>query len=586
MGAGILFIRRGVFLALFLFLGSASAVYAADLRVEASTDRANLAVGEQLLLTIQIEGEVVGSLPAPPLPSHEGFELRGLPQQSSSFSWVNGKVTSSKTIRYRLLAKSEGQYRIGETSVSFRGDVYNSNPIEVVVEKAALPEGSGEELSVEGVSSDPSGRIIIAASLNKDLVYMGEGVVYTFSFLRKVRLWETPEYRAPEFTDFWVEDLPREGSPREVIVKGQRYLREDIKKVLFPTREGYLPIDSSAISVQLDPFANPIHLTTKPLELEVFPLPFEPEGFNGAVGNFTITANIGRRKLKEGEPLTVKVDIAGVGNVKVLRPPLYEEPEFFRGYEPKDSFDITTMNNLISGTKTFEFLFVPLKPGTLKVPVFSLTFFDPETERYNTISTEEIDVSITESERGIVVSNRKNNAYEGEGSSVPSLRPLRMKSDLGNWNPGGYLRGGQLFLLIVPPFVFLFLCLMQRLPMWFRKTTDAETEAMSELKHAQELLSENKFAEAFDHAASALIVYVKIFAGHPAGSMSNKEILELLLALGCTGEAVAGVRTLLDKIDMGRFSPSRGGAEDVEQFLADVKDMIENLKSSRAKGGK
>jgi len=579
-------IRRGVFLAIFLFLGSVPAAHAADLRLEASADRTSLAVGEQLLLTIQIEGEVVGSLPVPPLPSHEGFDLRGIPRQSSSFSWVNGKVTSSKTIRYQLIAKSEGQYRIGETSVSFRGDVYTSNPLEVVVEKGAQPEESGEETRVEGVSSDPSGRIIIAASLDRDQVYIGEGVVYTFSFLRKVRLWETPEYAAPEFSDFWVEDLPREGSPREVIVKGQRYLREDIKKVLFPTREGYLPIESSAISVQLDPFASPIRLTTKPLELEVFPLPAEPEGFNGAVGNFTIRAGVDRRKLKEGEPLTVKVDIAGVGNVKVLRPPLYKESESFRGYEPKDSFDITTMNNLISGTKTFEFLFVPLNPGELKVPVFSLTFFDPETESYNTISTEEIAVTVLGSEHGIVVSKRKGNGDGGKDTNVPSLKPLRMKSDLGNWNPEGYFKGGHLFLIIVPPLVFLFIWSVQRLSVWFRKTTDAETEAMSALRHARELLSESRFTEAFDHAASAFIAYVKVFAGHPGGSMSNNEMLEVLLALGCSGGVVAGVRSLFEKIDMGRFSPNRGGGEDVGQFLADIKGMIEKLQSCRAKGGR
>ncbi len=483
-----IFIRRGVFLA--LFFGSVSAAHAAGLSIVASADRTNLAVGEQLLLSIQIEGEVVGSLPVPAVPFHEGFELRGIPRQSSSFSWVNGKITSSKTIRYRLVAKSEGQYSIGETSISFRGDVYTSNPVEVVVEKGTQPEDAGEEASIEGVSSDPSGRIIIAASLNKEQVYMGEGVVYTFSFLRKVRLWETPEYGAPDFIDFWVEDLPRESSPREVIVRGQRYLREDVKKILFPTREGYLPVKSSTISVQIDPFANPVLLTTLALELEVFPLPPEPDNFNGAVGNFTIRANVDRRKIKEGEPLTVKVDIAGVGNVKVLRPPLYEESEFLRGYEPKDSVDITTMNNLISGTKTFEFLFVPLEPGELNVPVFSLTFFDPETETYNTISTEEIVVTVLESKHGIVVSRKKSNADGGTDISVPSLKPLRMKSDLGNWNPGGYLKGGRLFLIIAPPLIFLFFWLTQWFSMRGRKTADARTEAISAFNHAQTLLSE------------------------------------------------------------------------------------------------
>jgi hypothetical protein len=326
-------------------------------------------------------------------------------------------------------------------------------------------------------------------------------------------------------------------------------------------------------------------LTTLALELEVFPLPPEPDNFNGAVGNFTIRANVDRRKIKEGEPLTVKVDIAGVGNVKVLRPPLYEESEFLRGYEPKDSVDITTMNNLISGTKTFEFLFVPLKAGELKVPVFSLTFFDPETETYNTISTEEIVVTVLESKHGIVVSRKKSNADGGTDISVPSLKPLRMKSDLGNWNPGGYLKGGRLFLIIAPPLIFLFLWLMQRFSVRSRKATDAGTEAISALNHARKLLSENKYAEGFDHAASALTSYVKAFAGHPGGSMTNSEMLQVLLSLACSGEVVAGLRELFERIDLCRFSPNRGGAEDVEKFLKDVKEMIARLESSRVKGG-
>jgi len=433
-----------------------SRLYAEGLDVQAYADKSFVTVGEQLTLAIKISGDVSGSLPVPATPGHSGFDIVGSPFQSSSFSWINGKVSSSKTVKYTLVARSEGTHSIGGTELVFKGETFVSKPVQVIVKGgAAVDDEEEEEEALPAVSADPSGRVIVSASLNKNQAYAGEGVVYTFSFFRKIRLWETPQLYAPDFNDFWVEDIPKDNGAREVIIRSEKYLREDIKKILFPTRDGLLTIKGTTISVQVDPFEKPIVLTTEPLELEVLPLPLEPEEFSGAVGNFTIDALLDKDKVKEGEPLTVTVTVAGVGNIRAIRPPSYEESELLKGYEPKDSMDILTLNEIISGTKTFEYLFVPMDAGELKLPSFSMTYFDPDSEDYQRISTKEFPLTVLKGE-GVTVSV----AGGADSTSVDilkkkKLRPLRMKSDLDNWSPGSYLKGVPLGLIIISPLMFL-----------------------------------------------------------------------------------------------------------------------------------
>lgn len=559
-------------------------VSAAPLNIEATTDKTRLSMGEVLTLSIKVSGEIAGSLPSPSAPSHDGFNIAGAPMQSSSFSWINGRVSSSKTINYTLVPHVEGTFSIGESLIRYNGQEYRSEPVQVTVDGLPKPTAGaeGEAGDLSRMSADPYGRIMVSAKLSKNEVYLGEGVVYTFSFFRKVRLWETPNYSPPNFTDFWSEDLPVRQKEREVIVKGQKYLRHDIKKVLFPTREGTLKIGSTSISAQIDPFARPVTLTTKPLKMEVLPLPEAPGGFSGAVGNYTITAEADHLKGKEGEPISVKVALAGIGNIKALAPPSYEESEFFRGYEPKDSMDISTLNDMISGTKTFEFLFIPLAAGEVNLPSFSFTFFDTSDNQYRTLSTKEISLRIEKTEGFKAAGGVSPSSFmESDRLIKKSLRPIRTKSKLANWNPRNYRRRTYLAFYFLPPLLLLLLVVQRKLSARQEKAGRGYKQAMALVKEAEGRINDGDYKAFFSSADSALNDYLADAFALPAASSPKDEIVTVLAASSCPRELRERIEKAFNKADLGRFSPTRYGEEEMTAFLSEVEAIIKVLEENR-----
>jgi len=582
------FIKYALALALMSRLLFAPDAFAFNLSVEADTDRTNLAIGERLTLTIKVTADISGSLPDPELPGHTGFEIVGRPYQSSSFSWVNGKVSSSKTVSYTLMAREAGSFSIGESRVSYNGVDYKTEALEVSVEEGAEPDASGEEgedrTSLD-ISGDSYGNVMVSGTLDKETVYAGEWVVYTFSFFRRIRLWETPSYVSPDFKDFWVEDISRSSPAKEVVVKGEKYVRQDIKKALFPTKPGEITIESARITLQTAPFSNPLTLSTKPLKLEVLPLPEEPPAFSGAVGNFAIEAMTDKQTVKEGEPVSVKVKIAGVGNIKALPQPLYEESELFRGYEPKDSVEISTLNDLISGAKTFEYLFIPVKAGNLQLPEFSFTFFDPAEEQFRTINTERIGLEVLEDTGDAASFLDTEQSKEGDQFRVrKNLHPIRTKSDLANWRVKSYIRGIYPWIIALPPLFLLLAAAARKRPRRRAKGERGQAAIDEDLKKAELLIDSGKDKEFFSITVMVLKKYIMDRLKIPAKVMTKDEFIGALENTDCSREMIETTADLLDKADIGRYSPTRHSKTEMEEFLEEVKGIMRSLEKNRFKG--
>lgn len=571
-----------------LFVMMSSPAIASEIAIEAFTDKNNLTMKDRLVLTVKISGEVIGSLPEPYEISYDGFEIIRRPSTSSNFSWINGKISSSKTITYILMPNSEGSFLVGQASIDYKGDVYTSKPVEVKV-AAAAPMADEEDIlgQTTTLMADPLARILVSATLDKDQIYLGEAVLYTFSFFRKIRLWESPEYNPPTFADFWAEDLPRNTTQKEVIIRGEKYLREDIKKVLYPAKEGFITIGSTNIVVKLDPYARPTTLTTAPIELEVLPLPPEPESFSGAVGNFSISTDVETTKVKDGEPITVKVNIAGLGNINAISPPIYEESEFLRGYEPKDSVEISTLNDMISGTKTFEFLFITLKPGNIQLPIFKFTYFDPAEERFKTLHTKEINLTVLDTGRGGVLSSDPDQAvFYSSDAAKKTLRPIHMKSELDNWNPLSYVSGAHLLMFIFPPFILLIAIKFKKIGANRARGRKGIKKALEAIKKVQSLINPENSRDFFSETATILNDYFIYILGLPSTAMAKEELNMALSHAGLPQELLGRIDKAVTMAEMGRFSPTRYGQEEMKAFHKEIKDIIhacEGLKLKRSK---
>ena len=126
----------------------------------------------------------------------------------------------------------------------------------------------------------------------------------------------------------------------------------------------------------------PVELKSDEAQLTLLPLPQEgrPEDFSGAVGDYQFIYSAGPKKVKVGDPVTLRMEINGTGNFNTVIIPKLENTEGFRVYEPQIKTE--------SGKKTFRQVLIPESDKVYQTPKAIFTYFDPEKKIYKTITQE------------------------------------------------------------------------------------------------------------------------------------------------------------------------------------------------------
>jgi hypothetical protein len=146
-------------------------------------------------------------------------------------------------------------------------------------------------------------------------------------------------------------------------------------------------------------------LSSDPITVKVKPLPSDgkPESFTGSVGRFSLDIQAAPTKLKQGEPISVKLTVAGEGNLPSIdAPSLTGNTQAWKQYDPSrvDSrADERNRRNPMapksnSGSVTFTQMIVPLTIEAA-IPPFEFSFFDPETGTYRTLRTDPIPIEVS-----------------------------------------------------------------------------------------------------------------------------------------------------------------------------------------------
>ncbi|GAB1472844.1 hypothetical protein MASR2M69_02850 [Bacteroidota bacterium] len=100
------------------------------------------------------------------------------------------------------------------------------------------------------------------------------------------------------------------------------------------------------------------------LRVVVDPLPAgAPASFQGAVGDFTMTARLSRDSVNANEALSLTVNISGTGNINLLEAPKVTFPAGFEVYDTKITDNSNRGTKGASGSKEFEYPLIPRGPG-------------------------------------------------------------------------------------------------------------------------------------------------------------------------------------------------------------------------------
>ena len=306
---------------LLLFAFLSPEVQAQDIRVEASVNANRIGMDDDLQLTVSIYGDGLGRASAPTLPQHDGFRVAGQ-SQSTSIQWINGQMSATRAIIYRMTPVREGKHVIDSISVTYQGTEYLTEPIEVdVVSGSVLGAGGGassrppnrfDRFSPPRRRNTTTGKVFVEAVLSSPSVYVGEQVILNYRLYTQVPIVGLDIDQRPQLTGFWVEEVQaaRDPGPQETTIDGEMFYVFDInqKNVLFPTKAGEATIGPATFSMGVrassDPFdsfffrsTDTIRRASQPVTLEVKPLPTEgrPRNFSGAVGQYELGLEIKQR---------------------------------------------------------------------------------------------------------------------------------------------------------------------------------------------------------------------------------------------------------------------------------------------------
>jgi len=433
---------RKILLAAVIIWGvSVPSLKAEEVRVSASLSKRSAQVGEEVRLNIRVSGQSM-NLQAPRLPSLDSFDAY-YTGRASHIAFVNGVSSSNVEFTYTLVPKRAGHFTLGPIEVQVGQNTLKAGPVEIdvlggqsapvrsqPVQSSALrpvAQAAPQEQAVV-VPQGTDDNLFVQAWVDRKTLYQNEQMLLTYSlFTRYDTRYEGFETE-PETSGFWIEEFPMDRDvPHETVrVNGKRYVKADVKKLaLFPTAPGNYTIQPGSLKVSIreepqgssafDEFFSDSFFTggsffarrqnrllsPPPIQLVVKPLPEQgkPAGFQGAVGSFRLSAVIDKDKVKQNEPVMLKMTIEGEGNIETLTRPKLPELTGFKTYDSDTSSKLFQAANVIGGTKSFEVVFIPKEEGSAFIPPLEFSYFDPRQEKYVTLKTPNFPIQVEHSEQ-------------------------------------------------------------------------------------------------------------------------------------------------------------------------------------------
>jgi BatD DUF11 like domain len=359
----------------------------------ASLDRDTIRLGEQATLSLAFEG---GSPKNAPVPDVPGLRIVNS-GNSQNFSFVNGQMSSTVTITYSIAPERTGEFIIPAMSVDVGGQRLTSQPVKLTVLQAGAPPpaavNSGNEVAFIRLSL-PQQKIYAGETLTGELrIYLRDDVQNFGNF----QFTATP-------ADGFAIGKSSEGGRFRTQVGNRIYTVVPVTLALTARKAGTLtlgPFTASMVVVLpssnggdsfFQQFFNAgqqrrVSMATEQVAAQALPLPDQnvPANFSGAVGDYTLAVTAGPTNVAVGDPITVRVQIAGRGALDALKLPDFSGWKDFKLFPPTVKTDFSDQLH-VEGTKTFEEIVTPEDPDVHALPEISFSFFNPADGKYHTLT--------------------------------------------------------------------------------------------------------------------------------------------------------------------------------------------------------
>ena len=422
-----------IFRIIILALLGAAAAHGA---VRAKISSGFVARGEQCIYEIRVEGQEPDRMPSVPEVMDVVIEPIGFGRPQV---FPGRRIESS--FQFLVSSYSIGVHEIPAVEVLVNGVRMMTEPVRLEVfdpndlkwaEAASQPEALGESVRYASIIRVPEKKIYENQTVPAEIkIYVPQDLA------RSVADWGVPEF---EMKGVAVWRFEPSDPPGRVNLLGMPYASISYQTTMTPIAPGEVELGPATVRLiyvktVFDGFARRMNvqatLDVPKLEFGVTPLPEgAPEGFDNAVGKFSIDTSIKETEVTEGEPLAMDVIVSGSGNLDNLRSPELVDSTGWKVYEATPTQRGEERRQL-SGSVVFSQFLRPLEMKSA-IPPFRLVYFDPDTEKYETVTTEAIPLVMTPAAGG----------GNFESSGPPQSLPLpveRMTDILGAIQTGNLL---------------------------------------------------------------------------------------------------------------------------------------------------
>lgn len=357
-------------------------------------------------------------------PSFEGFSVLAGPSVShgSSMQIVNGSMTKSfsYSISYVLQASKVGHITIGVATIAVDGKSYSTRktPIEVRQNQSQAAESNQqqEQQSLEQRASQQLAEddLMLRLSVSRSSVYKGEPVRAVLKLYSRVNVVGSEGAKIPSFDGFWSQALECEQGPFRETLGGKVYDAYNLGEyILYPQQSGKITIEPAKITIiaqmfvrnnrPRNSFFDNTHdiynlrreLRSPAVVIDVKPFPAgAPASFTGAVGRYTMEANISSANIAANSAANIDVKISGLGNIAFLQEPKLQLPTSFELYDVKSTEQIRTTASGSTGFRRFEYPFIARAEGDYTIAPVEFTYFSPESGEYVTLTSDYFAITV------------------------------------------------------------------------------------------------------------------------------------------------------------------------------------------------
>ncbi len=546
---------------------------------------------------------------------------------SSSTSFVNGKRTSSfeQTYTYMLMARKAGTFTIGPATIKVDGEHVQSNGVRIEVlpedqqpAQSSQPSAAGNQQSAgQSSQSSQSGSVssenlFVRTIASKTRVHEQEALMVTYKlYFANVDVAQlTNNTKLPEFTGFLKQELEQGEIQTELEhYNGRNYQTAVLyRTILYPQHSGEIKIDPAnfeavlRVQVQQRPrsifddffgsYTNVTRMLTAPgVTIHVTALPSgKPAGFSGGVGRFTLTPSISQTEVQTNDAVTIKLDISGAGNMKLLKTPAIDWPEGFEPYDPKVTNDFRTTTSGVSGTKSIEYLAIPRSAGEYTIPAVKFSYFDIDEKAYKTLSTPEYTILVKRGagsandkvEEGAVISYTQKEDIKQLGSDI---RYIDTKAPNGKTEHRVQNTDWIWLWYVVPLIIAMILLIILRKQI--KEAADinrmrykrANKVAQKRLKAAAAALKANDKDTFYAAIESAAWTYLSDRLSIPTADLNKENIASILRQKGVSEALIKDVMSVLSTAEFARYAPTTDHAMD--DLYRDTTNLINNLEDQK-----